>query len=180
MRAPLAPDADHQRLLIVHAVGGEACGTLREQPVRRALEEEERGMRLELGIAGEQHLVSLFERAQVLALLLRQLLEYAAAPRVAGNRRGTRIELQTAALRGNGDTQRVAGEEQFGGAAVDRGRLPSRTAVLALAVDLDHALSGGEVARGSDLLDERLDVRAEELRGLIAGFADQVKVPRVA
>ena len=64
-------------------------------------------MRLELGIAGEQHLVSRFERAQVLALLLGQLLEHGAAARVAGNRCGTRIELQPAPLRGDRDAQGV-------------------------------------------------------------------------
>ena len=50
-------------------------------------------------------------------------------------------------------------------------------AILALPVDLEHALAGIEVARGRDLLDQRLDVRAEELGGLVAGLADQVEVP---
>ncbi len=34
-------------------------------------------------------------------------------------------------------------------------------------------------ACGNDFLDERLDVGAEELGGLVAGLADQVEVPRV-
>ena len=54
------------------------------------------------------------------------------------------------------------------------------TAVLARAVNLQHALARGESARGGDLLDQRLDVGAEELERLVAGLADQMEVPRMA
>ena len=59
------------------------------------------------------------------------------------------------------------------------GACASGPAVLAFAVNLHDALARGEVARGGDLLDERLDVGAEELGRLVAGLADQMKVPRV-
>src|SRR5947207_10845047 len=42
VRAALASNADHQRLLIVHALG-QALGAFGEKPVRGALEKEERG-----------------------------------------------------------------------------------------------------------------------------------------
>ena len=57
---------------------------------------------------------------------------------------------------------------------------PSGAAGFARAVDLQHALPRREVARGRHFLDERLDVRAEELEAAVAGLADQVKVPRMA
>ena len=65
--------------------------------------------------------------------------------------------------------------------APSTGSAPSApgAAVLARAVDLHHALRGGEVARGGDLLDQRLDVGAEELGRLVAGLADQMEVARV-
>ena len=58
-------------------------------------------------------------------------------------------------------------------------RLPG-AAGFARAVDLQHALPRREVARRRDFLDERFDVRAEELEAAVAGLADEVKVARVA
>ena len=101
------------------------------------------------------------------------------AARVARDGRGARVELEAAALGRDRDAQRVAREQQLRRAAVDRRRLASGPAALAVAVDLDDALARGEVARGRDLLDERLDVGAEELGRLVAGLADQMEVPRV-
>ena len=55
----------------------------------------------------------------------------------------------------------------------------AEAAILALAVNLQHALPRGEVAHCGDLLDQRLDVRAEEFRRLVARLANQVEMPRV-
>ena len=46
-------------------------------------------------------------------------------------------------------------------------------------MDLQHALARREAARGRDLLDQRLDVGAEELERPVAGLADQMEVPRM-
>src|SRR6188768_2099233 len=53
VRASLAADADHQRLLIVHSPA-QAFGTFRKKAVRGAFEEEERRARLQRGIRGQQ------------------------------------------------------------------------------------------------------------------------------
>ena len=50
-------------------------------------------------------------------------------------------------------------------------------AVVARPVDLQHALPRGEVARRGDLLEQRLDVRAQKLGRSVAGLADEMKVP---
>jgi hypothetical protein len=99
---------------------------------------------------------------------------------LAADRGGARVEVQAAALGRDRDAQGVPREERLGRAAVNRRRLPPGPAVLALAVDLHHALPGGEVPGRRDLLDEGLDIGAQELGRLVAGLADQVKVPRVA
>ncbi len=52
-------------------------------------------------------------------------------------------------------------------------------ALLAGAEDLEHGAFRGEVARRRDLLDERLDVGAEELGRAVTGVADEVEVPRM-
>ena len=80
MRAALALDADEQRLLIVDALA-EPVGALGEQAVRRALEEEKRGPRLELRIHLEQLRVARLERAEMFLLFLGQLLKDRAAAR---------------------------------------------------------------------------------------------------
>ncbi len=161
VRAALAPDADHQRLAVVDALG-ELIGAGGEQTVGRALEEQERRPRLELRILLQQLAVARLELAEMLLLLLGQLLEHAAAARVARDARGARVELQAAALGGNRDPQRVAREQQLGRAALGGGRPPG-AARLARAVDLQHALARREVARRRHLFDQRLDVGAEEL-----------------
>src|SRR5262249_1072283 len=142
-------------------------------------EEEERRPRLEQRILRDQLLVALLQRAQVLFLLFGQLLEDRAPPRVARQARGARVELEAAALGGDRHAQRVAREDELGRRAVDRRRLLARPALLARAVDLDDLLRRREVARGRDLLHQRLDVRAEELRRAMARRADQMKVARV-
>ena len=54
-----------------------------------------------------------------------------------------------------------------------RRRRRAGAAVLARAVDLDDRLRRLEAARRGDLLDQRLDVGAEELRRAMAGVADR-------
>ena len=44
-------------------------------------------------------------------------------------------------------------------------------------MNLQHALPRREIARGSHLLEQRLDVRAEKLERPVAGLADQMEVP---
>ena len=58
-------------------------------------------------------------------------------------------------------------------------RRPAGAAGFARAVNLQHALPRREIARGSHFLEQRLDVRAEELERAVAVLADQMKVPRV-
>src|SRR4051794_38371505 len=130
VRAALAADPDHQRLLVVDAVAAEACRAFGEQAVGGPFKEQECRMRLELWVSCEQHLVPLFERAEVLALFLCELCEDAPAARVARNRGRPCIELEPAPLGGNGDAQGVTREEQFGGRAVDRRRLSARPAAF--------------------------------------------------
>src|SRR5262249_16214798 len=106
------------------------------------------------------------------------LLEDAAAAGVAGDARGARVELEAAAFGCDGDAERIAREQQLRHAAF-RDRRPSGAAGFAGTVNLQDALARGEPAGGSDLLDQRLDIRAQELERSIAALADQVEVPRV-
>ena len=92
---------------------------------------------------------------------------------------GPRIELEAAALGRDRNAQGVAREEQLGRAVLGLDRLAG-PAGLARPVNLQHALPRREVARRRHFLDERLDVRAEELEAAVAGLADQVKVTRMA
>jgi hypothetical protein len=115
----------------------------------------------------------------VFFLLLGQLLEDAAPARVARDLRRARVELEPAALGGNRDAQRVAREEQLGDRLVGHRRTPG-AARVARAMDLQHALPRREPARRRDLLDERLDVGAEEFERAAAALADEMKVARVA
>ena len=55
----------------------------------------------------------------------------------------------------------------------------TRGALLTRAIDLDDALARREAAGRRHLLDERLDVRAQELGRAVAGLADQVEVTRM-
>ena len=136
---------------------------------------EPRSQRIRL----QQLLVPGFELAEVFLLFVGELLEDAAAARVLGDPRAARVELQPAPLGGNRDAERVPREQQLGRSALDR-RRAAGPARLAGAVDLQDALARREVARRGDLLEERLDVRAEKLERSIAGLADQMKVARVA
>jgi hypothetical protein len=178
MRAPLAPDADHQGLLIVHAAH-QAFGSFGEQSVGGALEEQERGARFELRVAAEQLTVARLELAEMLLLLEREILEDLPAADVARHARGARVELETAPLGGNGDPQGVAREHQVGVADRRRGGRTPRAALFARPVNLDDALGGGEAARGRHLLDERFDVGAQELERAMTGLADEMKMARL-
>ena len=107
-----------------------------------------------------------------------ELLEDAPASRVLGDLRGACVELQAAALGRNRDPERVAREEELGGASFSY-RWASGPARLAGTVDLEDALRGGETARRRHFLEQRLDVRAQELERSVAAFADEMKVPGV-
>src|SRR5262249_8471529 len=74
MRAALAADANHERLLIVDAFH-QPLGALGKEAVGGALEEQERGARLELGIASQQLVVALLELAEMLLLLESEVVE---------------------------------------------------------------------------------------------------------
>src|SRR5262249_22245266 len=89
--AALAPDAEQQRLLIVGA-DLELRGPFIEQAVSGALEKQERGPRLERGIGRQQLAIALLERREMLAFLVRQLVEHRAAAGVFGRRRGAGVE----------------------------------------------------------------------------------------
>src|SRR5258705_2484691 len=178
VRVALAADADEQGLLIVDAAQ-EPVGPFGEQAVRRALEEEERRPRFELRVALEQLAVTPFELAEVLLLLPREILEHLGAARIAGDARRARVELETAALGRNRNPQRVARKQQVGVAGLRRA-VASGPALFARAVNLHDTLRGAEAARGRHLLDQRFDVRAEELERSAAGLADQMEVPRLA
>ena len=178
VRPALAANADQERLPIVHPLR-QLVGAGGEQAVRRPLEEQEGGPGLELRVFGEELLVSSFELAEMLLLFPGQTLEDAPAARVLRQARSPGVELQPAALGGDGDAQRVPGEQQLRG-DISLRRLPAGPALLALAVDLHDALPDGEPARRGDLLYQALDVRAEELVRPVAGLADEVEVARMA
>ena len=178
MRAALAADADAIRLEIVDAVAAQLLGAGRKQAVGRALEEQERRPRLELGILLEQLLVTVLEGLEVMDFLGGELAEDLPRARILHELDAASVEFHAAALGGDGDAHRVAREQHLG-----RGRLFVRGAAggarLARAVDLDDALPRGESARRRHFFDERLDVGAEELVRAVAGLADQVKVTRM-
>src|SRR4051812_16699147 len=179
VRAALALDADEQRFLIVDAAP-QLLGPLREQPARRAFEEQERRPRLELWIPRQQLAVALLEGAEMLLLFGRELLKHRAAARIPGQAGGAGVELEAAALRGNGHAQRVPREHQLRHRAVDRRRAAAGAALLADPGDLHGGLRRLEVSRRGDLLEQRFDIGTEELgRGVTRG-ADQVEVARVA
>src|SRR6266851_508662 len=179
VRPALALDTDEQRLPVVDAFP-ELLGTRSEQPVGGALEEQERGARLELRVLSQQLAVPLLERAQMLPLLRGELLEDRAAARVARHAGRARIELQAAALGGDRDAQRVPRKDQLGCRAVDRRSLPACPAFLAGPDDLDDRLSGREAARRRNLLDQRFDVGAEEFGRTAACAADQMEMAWMA
>ena len=90
VRAALAADADHQRLLIVDAAH-QPVGAFGEQAVGGALEEQERRTRLELRIALQQLGVARFELAEMFLFLEREILEHLAAAGVLRHLRGARV-----------------------------------------------------------------------------------------
>src|SRR3954463_12015547 len=179
VRSALAPDSDHQRLLIVDAVD-QTLGALGEQAVRRPLEEQEGRAGLEMRVAPQQLGVPILECGQMFLFLCREVVEDLATAGVLGHARSAGVELEPAPLGGNRDAERVPREHQIAMAMVGLGGMAaSGAAVLTLAVNLDHALRRGEAARGSDLLDQRLDIGTEELERLVAGLADQMEVTRL-
>src|SRR5690606_13146563 len=180
VRSALAADPDEIGLLVVDAAR-QPLRPLGEEAVGRALEEQERRTRFQLGIALEQPLIARLERAEVLLLLFGELLEDRTPPRILRDLGGAGVELEPAALGRDRDPQRVAREDERRRRSRDRRRgAAAGPAVLALPVDLQDALARGEAARRGDLLDERLDVGAEELGGLVAGLADQMEMAWVA
>src|SRR4051812_12464299 len=179
VRSALAADSDHQRLLIVDAVD-QTLGALGEQAVGRPFEEQESRTGLEVRVAPQQLGIPVFECGQMFLFLCREVVENLATAGVLGHARSAGVELEAAPLSGNRDAERVSREHQIAMAMLGLGRMAaSGAAVLALAVNLDHALRRGEAARRSDLLDQPLDIGTEEFEGLVTGLADQVEVTRL-
>src|SRR6266516_98082 len=179
VRAALTADADEQRLLIVDALA-QLFGACGKQAAGGAFEKEERRARFELRVAGREVRVPLLERAEMFALFRGELLKHRAASWILGDRGGARVELESAALGGNGHPQRVSREHAVRRRPVNRRRLLARPALLAGADDLHHRLGGRKVSRRRDLLHQGLDIGAEELRRPMTGRAHEMKVPRMA
>jgi len=179
VRSALAPDADQQRLLVVHSFG-QLFGSGGEQAAGGAFEEEKGWARFELRIARGERRVALLQRAEVLALLGGELPEHRATAAIRGERGGARIELEAAALGRDRHAQGVAREHAVGGRAVNRRRFPAGAALLAGADNLHHRLRRREISRRGDLFHQRLDIRAQKLRRTMAGRANEMKMPRVA
>src|SRR5688572_9010311 len=97
MRAALAADTDHERLLIVDAAH-QALGPLGKEAVGGPLEKKECRARFELRIALEQLAVARLELVEVFLLLARQILENLPPARIPRDFCGTRVELEPAAL----------------------------------------------------------------------------------
>src|SRR5688572_5198721 len=178
VRSALAFDADEQRLLVVDALA-EPIGSFGEKTVCRALKEEERGARLELRVHLEQLGVSPFERTEMLLLFFGKFLEDGAAASILRDTRGAGVELKPAALGRDRDAQRVARKNHLGRTTFDGSRFTG-LAFFARAVNLHHALLAGELSRGRDLFNQRFDIRAEKLEGLIARLADEVEMAGMA
>jgi hypothetical protein len=111
-------------------------------------------------------------------LFFGQLPEDSSPARVLGHPCRPGIEVKAAPLGCDRNPQCIAGEEQFRHAPLGEWR-PTGSARVAGAVDLENALTRSESARRGNLLDQRLDVRAEEFERPAAGPADQVKVARM-
>src|SRR4051812_47044081 len=99
----------------------------------------------------------------MLLLFLRQALEYLAASRVGRERGRSRVELEAAPLGRDRDAERVPREHELGRRAVHGRAANARATFLAGAKNLDDRLRRIEAASAGDLLDQRLDVRAQEL-----------------
>ena len=154
-------------------------GALGEDAVGRALEEQERGPRLELRIALQQLGVARLQLAEVLLLFRRQVLEHLAGARVARHLGGAGVELEAAALGGDGDAQRVAREHQVAVAVVGGGGAPCPGSPRRCRRSAPRSCPPANAARRRHLLDQHLDVRAQELEGAMAGLADQMEVARL-
>ena len=113
----------------------------------------------------------------MMALFGGELLKHGAAALILGEPGGAGVELQAASLRRDGHAQRVPGEHQLRGGAVDRRGLLARPAVVAGPEDLHDRAGGREAARRRNLLHERFDIRAQKLRRSMALGADQMKMP---
>src|SRR5262245_10405145 len=171
VRAALAANANHQRLLIVDAAH-QTFGAFGEETVRGAFEKEERRTGFELRIAAEQLAVARLQLAQVFLLLQGKVLEHLATARVLGHFCRTRVEIETAALGGDRDSQRIAREDEIRVPFRAGHRGPSGTALFAGPVDLHDTLRGGKTAGRRHFLDRCLDVRAEEFERAMATLAD--------
>ena len=145
-------------------------------PLAAPLKNRNVGRDSSCGILLQQPLVARLEGRQVVALLVGQLLEDAPAAHVLRRSRGARVELEAAALGGDRNPDRIAREHHLAGRRLGPRRLPG-AALLARPVDLQHALPRGEPARRRDLLDQPLDVGAQELGRAVAALADEVEVP---
>ena len=148
------------------------------RPLAAPLKNRNVGCASSFGILRDQLAIADLELAEMFLLFFSQPLEDLAPARVARQPRRPGVELQPAPFGGDRDSQRVAREQRFRG----RARLARGAAaltVLARAEDLHDALARREVPRIRDFLDERFDVRAQELERLIARLADQVEVARM-
>ena len=177
MRCPLAPDPEHQRLLVVDTAS-QLFGPGSEQPVGRSFEEQERRAGLESRVLSQQTLVARLQPREVVAFLVGELLEDVARARRLRGGRSLGVELVAAALGGHRDAHRVAREEQLGRDRIG-GLDAAGATLLARPVNLQHALTRREVPGRRDLFDEPFDVGAEELGRTVAGLADQMEVARV-
>ena len=147
--------------------------------MRGPLEEEEGRALLERRILGDQLLIAALERRQMIDFVFGEPLEDAAGAVVAGQRLGAGVELAAAALGGDGDAQRVAGEHALGRFAVHVRAMRACTAVFAPAEDLDDGLGWFEMTLRRHLVDQQLDVGAQELGRAVAIVTDEVIVTRM-
>src|SRR5262249_808510 len=139
VRSALAFDSDEQRLLVVDALA-QLFGAAGEQAAGRALEEQERGPRVDLRTLAQPFLVSLLERAQMVAVVGGEGVEDDAGGRVGRDPRRAGVKLEAAALGRDCHPQRVACEQELRGSPVDGSGLLARTAFLARAVNLHDGL----------------------------------------
>src|SRR5262245_26997370 len=178
MRATLAADPDHQRLLIVDAAH-QPVGAFGEEAIRGALEEQERRARLELRIAAQQLGVPRLELAEMFLLLQGEILKHLPPSGVLRDTRGPRIKVEAAALGGDGDAQSVPRKDQIGVAAFER-RGASGAALFTGAIDLDDALRRRKISGRRHFLDEAFDIGAEKLVRAVTALANEMEMTRLA
>ena len=175
VRVALAPNADEQRLQIVHP-GAQLLGALGENAVGGTFEEQKGRPRLEQRVLGRQLVISPFECSEMLFFFTGELLEDAAAAGIGRERGGPRVELQSAPLGGNRDAQRVSRKHQLGRGSVHRRGTRPGAALLTGPEHLNDGLRRLEIAGGGNLLDERLDIRAQKFGRTVAHVADEMKM----